>query len=95
MSWVNPASGMYLPAGTANQFWFSWGGVYQGPQFAVAKLDASSGGTSGADRDLVIQWHGLWNHIVPGGATHTDYIVGVSNPSSANIWFHLEGGGVT
>jgi hypothetical protein len=93
MAWKQSPSTYYLAAGQAAEFWFSWGGVWQGPQFAAPVVDASTGGAG--DRTLIVQQYGTWNHVIPGGAVHNDYLITVYNRSSVNVWFHLEGGGAT
>ncbi|MFJ3787945.1 hypothetical protein [Kitasatospora sp. NPDC090091] len=95
MAWQFPPPGAarwFIAQGQAAEFWYTFGGTYQGPQYVEAKLDSSSGAAD--PRDLIVQWHGIQNRAVFGGATD-DYIVGISNPSTTDIWFHLDGGGVT
>jgi hypothetical protein len=94
MAWSFPPQSFFVARGESAEFWFSpGGGTWVGPQFAEARVDASSGGSG--DRKLFLQYHGPWNHSISLGVTHEDYIVGVFNPSDSDIWFHFEGGGVT
>jgi hypothetical protein len=94
MAWQLHNGAFFLRAGQAAQFFFSFGGAYQGPQFVDARVDRTSGHDPNGPF-LVIQWHGIQNRDAPVGTEIVDYQVGVWNPSSVDITFRLEGGGVT
>ena len=64
MAWSTTPQGLLLAAGQANQFTFSFGDIWKGPQLATAKLDASQGG--GGTKVLVTQWQGTANEPVFG-----------------------------
>lgn len=93
MSWSTPQSGLFVAHGQAVQVTYDFGGTYRGPQYTVAKLDRSSGGSSGEDKFLIVQWNAVVNRPTFGGYWY--YALGVSNPSSSDVWYHLEGGGIT
>lgn len=92
MAWAQQGSTYFLGAGQTQQFWFGFNGSWRGPQFAQPRPD---GFLAGLDRYLVVEWQGTWTRAIPGGTILQDYLVGVHNDSSAGIYFHLEGGGVT
>ncbi|GCE39473.1 hypothetical protein I1A62_28140 [Rhodococcus sp. USK10] len=90
MAWSTTPQGLFLAAGQANQFSFSFGDIWKGPQLATPKLDASQGG--GGTKVLVTQWQGTANQPVFGGPSKQWYVLGIHNSSNSGIWFHLEGG---
>ena len=91
MAWSTPPRSLFLAKGQANQFSFSFGDVWKGPQSAVAKLDATEGGGANT-KILVTQWQGTANEAVFGGPSKQYYVLGINNSTGANVWFHLEGG---
>jgi hypothetical protein len=93
MAWKLAPHTFFLSAGEARQFEVHFGGNLVGPQFMQAVHDGFSSGSGGA-QILVMQWNGIANEAVAGGAKRF-YVCGVHNAGTVNASFHLEGGGVT
>jgi hypothetical protein len=86
----------FLSANSAVQFSVYFGTSWPGPQFIVPKLESQQGGDPASPKILVLQWLGTATEPVGLlGGHHHNYYVGIHNTSDSNIWFHLEGGGVT
>jgi hypothetical protein len=98
MSFSTPARGLFLAAGQAAQFYWTWGD-WQGPRYFTPKLDLASDTGHGPTWDpiiLVMQWQGTGNKALAlGGGSEWRYYMGIHNPSTSNVQFHLEGGNAT
>jgi|GEM_PF-6406385 len=99
MAFSTPASGLFLAAGEAHQFYWTWTD-WQGPLYFSARLDASefAGGQAPASdpKILAMLWQGTGSTPrALGGGVEEGYYMGIQNSTNCHVWFHLEGGGVT